>query len=582
MRVSSSRRAAGFIAAALAVLLLSACGGGVALPQAMPTSSVPVVVTATPGGDPAAAPVDAEPVGGGENSGEPAGEIPVVSGTPLVVLPGEGGVSVACEGNTLRLPLAPDGQPAGAASRVVSDGEYLYLLVDGSLYRASLAAVDTGSAALEPLLPAGTRIAGPVVHEITDLALDAGAQLLYALDKAGHLYRLALSTGTVSLAYRATDDPDSDLTSEMLAVTVDERGRPVMLDTAFGALWTPADLTSLDLVGQSQSLIEGVDIATSGGQFYVLERDGGFVTVSQPIGSSSWQASGERDLPLSLSASDHLGIGVLVTVDALRREVTALRPGSGDVLTRQVFGFTDMGLLRDATFAGGRLYAVADGDLYVFPGPASGSEDIACAAPRDYARPTLYGTDVLALTQGWQYPIEGGSLPDWGRLYPGGSRIYRQGVHHGVDIYHWNAPDGFTVGWHVVAPADGDVTEATVGYVPMSAEEFDELVASSAAAGMTLPETLERFGGIQIELDHGGGVRTAYLHLNSVADGVDAGGSVSEGQFIGTVGVTGTEGEASAQVAVAHLHFEIWIGDRYLGQGIGLIETMWWFDQIFD
>lgn len=555
--------------ALLAALALAACGGSVRLPEAFPTSA------ALPG----AAAAEATPAPEGEPADQPAGE----SGEPVLVLPGAGGVSVACEANTLRLPLAVASQPVGAASRLMAAGDMLFVLADGALYRLPVVAAVQGVADLEPVLGPGERIGGPLVQELVDLAYSPADGLLFVLDKAGHLYRVDAASAQVTLDYRATDDPDMQLTSEMVGVTVDDRGEPVLLDAAFGALWTPADLQSLDIVGQSDALDDSVDVAYLEGRYYILRYDGSLVTVNQPTGSLDWESGAEPELGLSLAVSDHLGVRVLTLVDAVRREISALQPGSGQVVTRHVLGFADAGLLRDAVFAGGRLFALADGDLYVFPGPAPGAGEATCPppSPGSFARPHLYGRDVLAELAGWEFPVRGGSLPPWPHLYPGGSRIYRQGVHRGLDLYHWDGPEDFGAGTHILAPAAGQVSFATVGYVPMTASEFDRLVGVTQMIGETPPDVLERFGGITVQLDHGNGLRTAYQHLDDTAEGITTGLEVEQRQLIGGVGMTGTEGEVYANDAAAHLHFEIWIGDRYLGQGITLRETMWWFEQIF-
>ncbi|MGB4676167.1 MAG: peptidoglycan DD-metalloendopeptidase family protein [Aggregatilineales bacterium] len=559
----SFRRTAHLLALALVALLLAGCGGA-RLPQALPTMAAPV------GG----APVASTP--------PPAEEQPEDDSVRLV-LPGTGGVTVACDANTLRLPLIANGAPVGVASRILAADDVLYLLADGELYRLRPEDVDAGSPQLVPALTAGLRISGPVVQEIADIAYDAGGGAVYALDKAGHVYRVDTATGDITLAYRAFNDPDDQFFSQLVALTVDERGRPVVLDTAYGALWMPAGIDALDPVGQANEIAEGADVTYADGRFYVLQRDGGVVTVSQPSGASPWQDDAGRELTLSVSASNHLGPDVLVMVDALRREVLTLRPGNGETLTTHVFDTTGIGLLRDAVFTGGRLYAVADGDLLVFPGRADGMAEATCPPPdpSGRARPLLYGHDVLAALEGWEFPIRGGTLPAWPRLYPGSSRIYRQGVHHGLDVYYMDAPEGFGIGWHILAPSAGQVVRTTVGYVPMTGPEFDRLVSTTETAGYTPPELLERFEGKQIEIEHGNGVRTRYLHLDDIADGIVAGAAVQQGQFIGTVGVTGTEGEARPEVAGPHLHLEIWLEGRYLGQGITIPETMWWLEQIF-
>jgi murein DD-endopeptidase MepM/ murein hydrolase activator NlpD len=156
------------------------------------------------------------------------------------------------------------------------------------------------------------------------------------------------------------------------------------------------------------------------------------------------------------------------------------------------------------------------------------------------------------------------------------------GVHHGVDIYKVNGPKGFDEGHPVIAIASGLVVKSTIVYGEMTDDDFQNLLNQSEALGQTPPEILDRLEGKQVVIDHGNGLRSVYAHLQAVAPGIVPGAHVEAGQVIGGVGITGTQAEGKPGTEAPHLHFEIWVGDRYLGFGLTLRETMWWFHQIFD
>ena len=75
----------------------------------------------------------------------------------------------------------------------------------------------------------------------------------------------------------------------------------------------------------------------------------------------------------------------------------------------------------------------------------------------------------------------------------------------------------------------------------------------AAAAGRVEEATTDYAGGAAhgtvVILDHGGGIKTFYSHLDRLD--VAKGQSVACGEVLGTQGTTG-------KVTGAHLHFEVW------------------------
>ena len=77
----------------------------------------------------------------------------------------------------------------------------------------------------------------------------------------------------------------------------------------------------------------------------------------------------------------------------------------------------------------------------------------------------------------------------------------------------------------------------------------------AAASGSVVIATYSASAGNYVMINHGGGVYTVYMHMNSI--GVSAGQSVSQGQQIGTVGSTGYS-------TGPHLHFGIRSNGTYV------------------
>ncbi|MGV8141303.1 MAG: peptidoglycan DD-metalloendopeptidase family protein, partial [Candidatus Woesearchaeota archaeon] len=74
-----------------------------------------------------------------------------------------------------------------------------------------------------------------------------------------------------------------------------------------------------------------------------------------------------------------------------------------------------------------------------------------------------------------------------------------------------------------------------------------------AAASGTVERKLYPDWG-KIVLDHGSGLKTAYIHMDTIAEGITVGDKVQQGQIIGYVGGRGAN---SADDYSPHLHFEV-------------------------
>ena len=147
-------------------------------------------------------------------------------------------------------------------------------------------------------------------------------------------------------------------------------------------------------------------------------------------------------------------------------------------------------------------------------------------------------------------PIGGQGIPDETALLPEAARDYRAGIHEGIDF-------AVDAGTPVLAAADGRVVRADREFTDWTAEERAAAFAQAIELGRTPERTLDRIRGRQVWIEHGAGVVTRYVHLQSVS--VSAGEHVRAGTVIGSVGSSGyPEGGP-------HLHFEIRIGDSYLG-----------------
>lgn len=178
---------------------------------------------------------------------------------------------------------------------------------------------------------------------------------------------------------------------------------------------------------------------------------------------------------------------------------------------------------------------------------------VASAAPAERRHPEPAPATPSPRLVGYLKPLDA-SLLLADALLPGAPRAYRAGIHEGIDF-----PAAY--GAPVVAARAGTIARIDRDYADWSVGERAGALSDAVGRGATPALTLDRSRGRQVWIDHGDGAVTRYAHLGSVAD-LRVGERIAAGDVIGTVGSSGLpEGGP-------HLHFEIRVGDGYLGEGL--------------
>ena len=184
----------------------------------------------------------------------------------------------------------------------------------------------------------------------------------------------------------------------------------------------------------------------------------------------------------------------------------------------------------------------------------------ATADPADTARVELgramgsspgQGRGISPAVRGLLLPVDGAEITTAPELLPNSARDYRAGWHEGIDF----AADR---GTPVRAAAAGTVVRVDREFVDWDPETLNAALEAAITLGYTPDETLDRIRGRQVWIDHGRRLVTRYAHLDAVAE-LFVGQTVARGQIIGAVGSSGFEEGGP------HLHFEVRVGDDYLG-----------------
>ncbi|RHX89787.1 M23 family metallopeptidase [Leptospira stimsonii] len=172
--------------------------------------------------------------------------------------------------------------------------------------------------------------------------------------------------------------------------------------------------------------------------------------------------------------------------------------------------------------------------------------------------------------RGYTFPVLGGLIPALDFQLPNAPRVYRNGVHKGIDIYKKKDADGqirnLNFQDEAVAPGDGIVVRADHSYSPMTLADYEYHTSQSHKGTVTYVE--KDFGGRQVWIDHGNGVMTSFNHLSSIKNNLRVGSKIKQGEIVGTVGNSGLIEEAKGSMENTHLHFEIWVDGEFFGNGI--------------
>lgn len=467
-------------------------------------------------------------------------------------------------GLTLRLE-ARDRPPADVAAvyvplpglvrprRVLPAPDGVFLLDEGKPYLLIVA-----SRSLRPLVPDGE----PSFRDPLGLAL-AGDGALLVLDRPSDLYRYDQGRGwSAAIPAGQVAYPSNAYFAAVAAAP----GGHLLLDVAHGWLWQGTGAQA-QVVAVEARWRYGVDVAA---------RDDAAFVLADPPQSEPWllklfpgqgidyrfQPGEAIEGPVALVSHLTAGLGV---IDREGARLLILDATTGDKLASYLLP-NPASPITGAFEHSDALYLVTEAGLFrIQPTPPPGGlRPIAVPSTTPAERRLAAETPLTP-------PVRGAVVPADPQLLPGAPRYYRGGVHEGVDFF---SGQGLIVSraTPALAAADGTVVRADLDYRPPSPLEMAGLLARGRAlAGTTAPD-LDRLRGRQVWLDHGDGFATRYAHLAAVASGLTEGARVSRGQVLGYAGNSGTPEALDGPDVGVHLHFEVWLGQRYLGQGIAPTE----------
>ncbi|MFN2180882.1 MAG: M23 family metallopeptidase [Candidatus Promineifilaceae bacterium] len=450
---------------------------------------------------------------------------------------------------------------------LVTKQETAYLIDSGRVM--SLDLQNPGS--LRTLLAPGGAVENVVVMEPLDL--DLTDDFLFVLDRAGDVYKYHFADRTWQLD--RYDRPAAESSGEYFVALAaaqseaqSEPGRALLetnykfaqiYDSATSRIWRLPEL-------------RGVDIDYFAGDAYVLQRalydNSSAINKYHDTGViSSFRPRIESEDPLQVIATEE-GVYVL---DQGGRRLLLFDSQYGALLRMMQLPQDQPASAVAVDKKSGTLLMAGQDRLYLFGRPQQRISVMGDTKPVELQ---AHDPRLLAQLDDFVVPVGGSNISVSDFQLPGAPRHYRLGVHRGLDFY-WQP------GTKVLAAGDGVIIRADTDYVDPSAADLAAWYAESTSSGFTPEDILDNYMGRQVWIEHEPGIVSRYAHLRGIEPGIEAGVSVSRGQPIGEVGNTGSPASLEGESADAHLHYELWLGDTYLGEYLRPSETRDWIEQIY-
>jgi Peptidase family M23 len=448
-------------------------------------------------------------------------------------------------------------------------------IVDGTAYivdSGRVLALDLANPAeLKQLLSPGDMVENVPVMEPLDLAF--GDNQLLVLDRAGDVYAYDNAAGMWRLD-RYNRPVEESSGHYFVAVSADRLAEETVANKAL----LETNYKFGETYGHGQDRIwnlpdaRGVDIAFDAGDVYVLQRElhdslGGVSKYRDTGLITSFRPGIEIDQPRQLYTAKE-GIYVL---DLSGRRLLLFDRDYGRLIRMLQLPQDQPVSAMAVDSRSGQLILAGKDRIYLVGAPEQ-RHMYAGAAYSDLRE--SHDFSELEMLDDFIVPIGGSNISFRDFQLPGAPRHYRLGIHRGLDFY-WQP------GTKVRAVGDGKVIRVDHDYVSPTAADFNAWWEDSSERGQTSSDVLDKYMGRQVWIEHAPGIVSRYAHLRAVEPGLRPGALVTRDQVLGEVGNSGSPASLESESADAHLHYELWLDDSYLGQFLRPIETREWIERIF-
>lgn len=189
--------------------------------------------------------------------------------------------------------------------------------------------------------------------------------------------------------------------------------------------------------------------------------------------------------------------------------------------------------------------------------------------PSNICKNNLSSLEVLEILKDPNIPIEGAVITEVDTQLPGASRSYRGGFHEGFDWYSGAIGRDIDEETNVYPIYDGEVIRIDHNYVEMDSNYRENLLNVAVNEGMTSQDALDKLRGRQVWIQSENGVVVRYAHLSETNPHIKIGDSISEFDWLGKTGNSGTSNGVLGNDLDIHLHTDILVcGKNFWEYGI--------------
>lgn len=418
---------------------------------------------------------------------------------------------------------------------------------------------------------------------------------IYVFDKLNNIYSYSISNNSFKHIYKTkslSDQPDP----HFISATFDEK--LYILDPARNQIWFldnnnqiqpffSKEIATWKIKKGDRDLSDSIDLYKEGNKFFILKRSK-VIDIYENEKLIKTITPKTSNIYGYLSFFSNKNLKNLYLVGGYNGNIVSISKADGKLKNIYNIKNNNKNLpIYDVFIKKGKMFVLAGNSIIEKKNLKENNNLISDNNTiSDLLENSLINKDI----QDFEIPvkIDKPILPNHSSLFPGARRIYRYGIHEGIDFFEASEKKIYiNEKTPVVAIKDGEIIRSDQNYQEMSIDERNKVLKECEINLETSPENADKLRGRQVRIKHEGNIVSVYAHLSKIDVNIYQGKKVKKGAILGYVGNSGTSDGVLKNKKDQHLHFEVHIDDEsknleyYLGKYLSIEETMQIYTKIF-